>query len=59
MYSRHSARVNRLFTPWRIMVTTESTPGQKAALNEAACSCPMRQTLSRRIEFQAADEAQS
>jgi putative redox protein len=26
MYSRHSTRVNRLFAPWRIMVTTESTP---------------------------------
>ena len=148
MYSRRGARVNRLFVPWRIMVTTESTPrpyvtiarngriaiqldapiakggggegfgshdlleasvavcinmavrmyaaangialvavstrvelsksdaattqfiyslelegeltpGQKAALHEAARTCPVRQTLSRRIEFQQADDARS
>lgn len=35
------------------------TPVQKAALYEAARSCPVRQTLSRRIEFHALDEAQS
>ena len=35
------------------------TPDQKAALNEAARSCPVRQTLSRRIEFQSADELRS
>ncbi len=37
----------------------ELSPNQKAALQEAARTCPVRQTLSRRIEFQQADEAQS
>ena len=35
------------------------SPNQKAALQEAARACPVRQTLSRRIEFQQADEIQS
>jgi putative redox protein len=35
------------------------SPNQKAALQEAARACPVRQTLSRRIEFQQADETQS
>ena len=34
------------------------TPGQKFALCEAARSCPVKETLSRRIEFHALDEAQ-
>jgi putative redox protein len=37
----------------------ELSPNQKAALHEAARTCPVRQTLSRYIEFQQADEAQS
>jgi putative redox protein len=36
----------------------ELSPNQRAALHETARACPVRQTLSRRIEFQQA-EAQS
>jgi putative redox protein len=33
------------------------TPAQEAELHEVARSCPVRETLSRRIEFHARDEA--
>jgi putative redox protein len=46
------------FTYW-LELEGELTPGQKAALHEAARTCPVRQTLSRRIEFQQADGARS
>ena len=36
----------------------ELTPGQEGALYEAAHRCPVKETLSRRIEFHALDEAQ-
>ena len=36
----------------------ELTPDQKAALDAVARACPVRQTLSRRIEFQAFDAGQ-
>lgn len=44
---------------YSLQLDGELSPGQKAALFEAARTCPVRQTLSRRIEFHQADEAQS
>ena len=43
---------------YSLQLEGELTPAQKAALHEAARSCPVRQTLSRRIEFQSADDEQ-
>jgi putative redox protein len=43
---------------YSLQLEGELTPGQKAALYEAARSCPVRQTLSRHIEFQPADDEQ-
>ncbi|MDF3022162.1 MAG: OsmC family protein [Steroidobacteraceae bacterium] len=44
---------------YSVQLEGELTPGQRAALYEAARSCPVRQTLSRRIEFKSTDEAPS
>ena len=43
---------------YSLQIEGELTPGQKSALLEAARRCPVKETLSRRIEFHAVDEAQ-
>jgi putative redox protein len=44
---------------YSLQLEGDLTPGQTAALNEAARSCPVRQTLSRRIEFRSTDDARN
>jgi putative redox protein len=44
---------------YSLQLEGDLTPGQKAALYQAAGSCPVRQTLSRRIEFRSTGEAES
>jgi putative redox protein len=44
---------------YSVQLEGDLTPDQRAALHEAASSCPVRQTLSRRIEFRSTDEAPS
>lgn len=41
---------------YSLQLEGDLTAGQKTALYEAARACPVRQTLSRRIEFQSADD---
>jgi putative redox protein len=55
--SQPDARTTR-FT-YSLKLEGDLSSEQKAALQEAARACPVRQTLSRRIEFQQADEIQS
>jgi uncharacterized OsmC-like protein len=43
---------------YSLQLEGDLTPGQSAALHEAARRCPVRETLSRRIEFHALDGAQ-
>jgi putative redox protein len=42
---------------YSLQVEGDLTPVQRAALHEAAGRCPVKEALSRRIEFQALDEA--
>lgn len=43
---------------YSVQLEGEFTPGQRATLYEAARRCPVKEALSRRIEFHALDEAQ-